>query len=490
MAETTVASPIGGAARQEIKRLGYRLLLEFSPDGFECHATYEPSGTGGTPLGAGELEGFLKQFRICEGLIPEAIAALLNSAASAAGVAGLLIAQGKAMIPGEDGKIVLTVADALAGSKGEDPADTVNLHHVQAFLNVDADEVIAVVCPPGAGSPGRSVTGREIPAQPGKPVDLVVGRNVRLNDDGATLYATETGRVYCRDGEISVEDIYEIDGDVDFHVGTIDFRGFVEVKGDVLDGFDIHATKGIKIHGIVGISTLSSQGDIFLCGLNGQGKSKVCCGGNLVANYLHDAIIECSGNVSVEVEVRNCHINCLGDIRVNKGGISGGDSVALAGVECGALGNASSLRTSVVVGSHFRDLEELNSLFNELKQLVTQFSSAPKGTVDPAEFTAKRTGITQRIHDVRERTYDHANAKVNVRKMLYDGVVITLGLQTETFREPRPGPVSVIENTIEGGFRFLGMTDLAFNAREIEKTFVQQHLMQQKNSGGTTGEGQ
>jgi hypothetical protein len=66
---------------------------------------------------------------------------------------------------------------------------------------------------------------------------------------------------------------------------------------------------------------------------------------------------------------------------------------------------------------------------------------------------------------------------VNVKKMLHEGVTITLGEQSEDIREEKKGPVSVIANTIEGGIRYLGMTSLSFNAQDIERTFVQQHEM-------------
>lgn len=483
MAENIFAAETGTVTRQEVKRYGYRLEFEISPDATECYCSYEPAATGGTPLTEQELKGFLAQFKIVEGIIPEAVGALLHAAATAAAISGLLLARGVSMVPGEDGKIVLAVSDSLETEHVEDDkSGKVDLRHVQSFLNVNDGDLIATIYPPGAGTAGRSVTGKPVPPQPGQALKLQLGQNVRLGEDGVSIYALESGRVYCRGDEISVEDIYVVSGDVDFKVGMINFKGFVEVKGDVLDGFNIKASKGIKIHGSAGVCAIESPGDISFCGVNGQGKASIKCGGTISASYIYDAIVECDGDINAEIEIRNCHISCLGAVRINKGGLSGGDCVALAGVETGNLGNVSSLRTRVVAGSNFRDLEELNRLFNELKQIIAEFTAAPKGSIDPAELARKRAEITEKIHAVRTREYPRANSKVNVRKMLYEGVNITLGLLTENVREERKGPLTVIENTIEGGFRFLGMTDLAFNAREIEKTFVQQKLLEQQKS--------
>lgn len=483
MAENQFIKGAESASRFEIKRYGYTFTFEVSPDELECHCFYEPSTIGGTPLTYSELQEHLAQFKIKEGIIPESVTTLLNSAASAKSVSRLLLALGIPMIPGEDGEIVMRVSDDLAEKESDEgTAGTVDFRNVQAFLNVDAGDLVATIKPPGSGKPGRTMTGKIIPPLPGAPSKLEVGQNARLSDDGESVFAVADGRVCLRENVISVEDIYAIDGNVGFKVGNISFKGYVEIKGDVLDGFSVKATKGIKIHGNIGVCRIESDGDISFCGMNGQGTGTIICGGSISANFIYDALIECAGDITVEIEVRSSQIKCLGAISVNKGGLTGGEYFALAGIECGNLGSITSLRTRVVAGVHYGDLEELNSLFNELKLLVADFSAAPKGTVDLKEFARKRAVITERTLEVRSRTYEQCNPKINVKKSLYEGVNITLGMISDNIREERKGPVSVIENSIEGGFRFLGMTPLSFKAQEIEQTFAQQHLLEQQKS--------
>ncbi|MEI6208255.1 MAG: FapA family protein [Desulfuromonadales bacterium] len=484
MAENQFIKGAESVTRVEVKRYGYTLTFEISIDALECHCFYEPSTIGGTPLTESELQEHLSQLNIKAWIIPEAAASLLNSAASAKAVSNLLIARGIPMIPGEDGQLILSVSDDLAKTESESDeeiAQTVDLRHVQSFLNVDAGNLVATIIPPGSGTPGRSVAGKIIPPQPGVPIKLAMGQNVRLSDDELSIFSVAAGRVCLRDGEISVEDVYEIDGDVDFKVGNIAFKGYVEVKGDVLDGFFVKATKGIKIHGNIGNCSIESDGDISFCGMNGQGTGTIRCGGSLSANFIYEALIECAGDITAEIEIRSSHIKCLGMISVNKGGLTGGEYFALAGIECGSLGSVTSLRTRVVAGVHYGDLEELNRLFNELKLLVAEFSAAPKGTIDIKDFAKKRAVITEQTHEVRSRTHEKSNPKINIKKMLYEGVSITLGIISDNIREERKGPFSVIENTIEGGFRFLGMTPLSFKAHVIEQTFMKQHLLEQQN---------
>ncbi|MDD5286647.1 MAG: FapA family protein [Desulfuromonadaceae bacterium] len=475
MAENQFTKGAESASRFEVKRYGYTLTFEISQDVLECHCFYEPSTIGGPPLTESELQGHLAQFKIKEGIVPESVASLLISAAGAKPVRGLLLARGIPMIPGKDGYIVINVTDDLAktetGESSDGAAGTVDFRKVQSFMNVDAGDLVATIMPPDPGKPGRTVMGKEIQSPPGAPVKLKVGRNVRLDDAGENIFAEATGRVFFKDNEISVEDIYEINGNVGFKVGNIAFKGYVVVKGDVLDGFFVKATKGIKIHGNIGVCKIESDGDISFCGMSGQGTGTIKCGGSISANFIYDALVECAGNITADTEIRNSEIKCLGAITVNKGGLTGGEYFALAGIECVTFGSRTSLRTRAVAGVHYGDLEELNSLFNELKRLVAEFTSAPKGTVDMKEFAKKRVAITERTQEVRSRTYEQCNPKINIKKMLYEGANITLGMITEVIREERMGPVSIIENSIDGGFRFLGMTPLSIKAHVIEQTF-------------------
>lgn len=483
MADNIFVKETGSVSRHEVKRYGYKLEFVISADAVECRCIYEPATTGGAPLTDVELQGFLKQFKIIEGVLPEAVALLLNAAATAKALDGLLLAHGTTMVPGEDGYIELAVSDQLAVESPDDvETGVVDLRRVQSFLNVEAEDLVARVLLPGPGTSGMTVSGNVIPPQAGVPIKLEMGQNVRLGDDSLSIFATATGRVFCRGNEISVEDIYVVDGDVGFKVGNISFKGFVEVKGDVQDGFSIKATKGIKVKGIIGVCTIESEGDIAFSGMNGQGKGTVLCGGSLSANFIYDTSIECAGDILVDTEIRNANIRCLGALRVNKRGLAGGEYFALAGLETAILGNVSLLHTRVVVGVHYRDLEELNSLFNELKLLIAEYKDAPKGTFDPKEFALKRSEITERTQAVRSRSYEQCNPKINVKKILYEGVTITLGALTDIVREERKGPVSVTENTIEGGFRYLGMTPLSFKAQAIEQTFIKQNQLEQNKS--------
>lgn len=471
----------------QFKRLGYTLTLVISPDSLSCGAVYQPSSNG-APLTNDELRGFLSQSKIVEGLMEDAIASLLVAAAEGKTFNEACIARGLEMIPGEDGRIELVVSDALedqADEENETNADDekIDLRHVQSFLNVTADQLVGKILPPGRGTPGKNVHGRIIQPKSGAPFTLQLEKNIRLGDDGASLYTETDGRLCIKGNEISVENTYAVKGDVDFKVGNIVFNGFLEIKGDVLDGFRVSATKGISIQGNIGVCDVSSDGDISFCGVSGQGKGTIKCGGMIKCNFISDAHVDCEGDIIAETEIRTSYIHCNGEIRVNKGILAGGEYIALGGIESNILGTVSSLKTRVVAGICQRDLLELNDLFNKLKELIEDFKKTGGG-ISPEEFTTSRAEITARIQEVRTRDYPRRNPKINVKKKLHDGVTITIGNLSEDVREGKDGPFTMIENTIEGGFRYIGLTDLSVKAADIEKAFVQQYeMMQQKELG-------
>ena len=146
MAENMFVKGADTVSRFEVKRYGYTLILEISPDGLECHCTYEPTNIGGTPLTEAELMEHLTQLKISEGFIPESASSLLTSAASGKSVSRQLLLRGIPMIPGADGQLELVVADDLAEPEpelDEGIAGTVDFRRVQSFLNVDVGDLVA-----------------------------------------------------------------------------------------------------------------------------------------------------------------------------------------------------------------------------------------------------------------------------------------------------------------------------------------------------------
>lgn len=457
---------------REFKKLGYSLFVQIPDNWLECRCSYVPRSQG-SMITLDELRKYLAESGVKEGIDEDALKDFAVKAGAGKELSMVLLASGVPPVIGADGRIEYCVQPSSTAHDEVDESSAIDMHLVQTFLNVVPGDEIARIIPPEPGGAGRNIIGQPIPAQPGKDLKLKIGKNIRSEEDGALLVAEAAGRVCLASGEISVEEEYVVSGDVDFRVGSIVFNGFVEVRGDVLNDFNITATKGMRINGNIGACTIHSDGDISFCGMDGQDKGTIVCGGTIRANFLHDCLVTCAGDVIVDVELHNCVIKTLGKIIVNKGAISGGSYTALGGIEARKIGSPASVRTKLTVGMDYRDAEELERLFAELEQNQKQIGTT-QSLQEIGELRKVRAELTDRIYAIRTKIDPMANPKVNARMVLYDNVLLSIGSLNEEIKEQKDGPLSIIENTIEGGLRFLSMTSLDVKASDIELAFVRE----------------
>ncbi|ABK99841.1 DUF342 domain-containing protein [Pelobacter propionicus] len=470
----------GGAGR-EFKKLGYTLYVWIAEDKLECRLSYVPNQQG-TMMTAEELKGYLAQSGVREGIIPQAFDDFVTRAAAGQTLAMALIAEGTPPEAGEDGHIQYTARESVVVRSACDESVCVDMHNVQSFINVMPGDEIGRVIPPTSGRAGRSVTGQPIIQKPGKALKLKIGGNIRLLEDGSTMVAEAAGRVCCAGGEISVAEEFIVGGDVDFGIGSIVFNGYVEVRGDVLDGFSITAAKGLRVNGNIGACAIQSDGDIVFCGMDGQKKGTIVCGGSITANFIHETDVECSGDLNIEVELHNSQIRSLGRVVVKRGAIAGGSCTALGGIQTRKVGSGASVKTVLCAGADFRDCAEYERLLVELERNGVRTSQV-RQTAEIDELRGERAVLMEKVRALRTRSHERANAKINVTDMLYDNSFLWLGLQVREKVDERQGPFSAIANSIEGGVRFVEMTSLDVGAADIEQAFVREHAMRSQVRG-------
>ena len=463
---------IGGT---EIKKVGYSLYLKMPENRLECRCSYVPHEQG-SMITSDELAAFLKQYNIKEGIDQQAFDDFVAKAAAGQQLVDILLAAGTPPIAGVDEHILLSALTSAAVHSGDEEVTSVDMHIVQTFVNVSSGDEIGRIIPAESGVTGRNIMGLPVSAQAGKPMKCTIGKNIRTEEDGTLLIAAATGRFCQSAGEISVEEEYIVKGDVNFRIGSINFKGVVEVRGDVLDHFDITASKGLTVTGNIGVCNIVSDGNITFCGMDGMDKAKIVCGGNLHAHFIHDVEVECAGDVIVDVEIHNCIIRTLGRIIVDKGAISGGSYTALGGIEAKKLGSASSQHIKLHVGVDYHDVELLEGLFASLTETHNKAKESPSLT-EIAELRKTSAALTDSIMAIRNKADSRANAKINAKAVMYENVHLTVGSVTEEIQEQMDGAHSFIENSIEGGLRVLSMTGLNVKAADIEMAFIREQKL-------------
>ncbi len=112
----------------------------------------------------------------------------------------------------------------------EDQADYRDTGHI---VQVKEGDPILQVTPATQGPEGVDVFGEAIPGLFGDPVPYEFGKNVELDESSNILRSLIPGEVRRGDGQLWVDSVYNVEGDVDFNIGNIDFAGDVRIGGSV-----------------------------------------------------------------------------------------------------------------------------------------------------------------------------------------------------------------------------------------------------------------
>jgi hypothetical protein len=92
--------------------------------------------------------------------------------------------------------------------------------------------------------------------------------------------------------------VFNVEENVDYNTGNIDFVGNVNINGDVIAGFTVKAGGNVHVKGCVDGGVVEAQGNITVVnGINGQSSGKIVCGGDLRCKYLQSANVDVGGTL-------------------------------------------------------------------------------------------------------------------------------------------------------------------------------------------------
>lgn len=330
-----------------------------------------------------ELEQFIAGQGIKYGVLREALLVFVNQPETYMNTQ-LKIAEGIAAVPGTDGyiKVLVGMDDASERRPLEAEDGRVDYKEVTRLNNVKSGQIIAERIPPVDGSVGQAVTGEEIPFRPGKDARFKVGKNVVINPDGSAMYAALDGLVTKTEGnKLNVFPVYEINGDVDYNIGNIDFVGTVVIRGNVLTGFKIKAAGDIRVVGGVEGAELEAGGSVEITGgIIGYNKGLVQAGHNVKCTFIQEGNVDAGEDVLVSQSIMHSNIRagrgviCAG----TKGLIVGGSIQAGENVSARIVGNSMSTVTSIEVGVLPKLRNELSELRKGLREQMDSLDKTKK----------------------------------------------------------------------------------------------------------------
>ncbi|WP_438491980.1 DUF342 domain-containing protein [Paenibacillus sp. IHBB 3054] len=374
------------------------------------------------------------------------------------------IAIGDPAVNGTDGRVVLTI-DMEEDRKPLEKADgKVDYKDLVRLHNVKKGQLIARKIPPMPGKSGKMVTGEEIPYRAGKDAHFKVGKNVLIDQDETSMYAAMDGLVTLTEkGKVNVFPVYEVNGDVDYSTGNIDFVGTVVIRGNVLTGFTVKSAGDIRVVGGVEGAELISGGSIEIAGgIIGYNKGIVSAGKNVKVSFIQDGNVVAGEDVIVSQSIMHSNIRAGRDVLCNgsKGLIVGGVVQAGERVVARTIGNTMSTATAIEVGVVPELRNEINDLRLELRQLLENEDKTNKalyllnqlannGQLAPDKVALRvklnatkqshmreEKRIKERVLEIERMLEDTVRARVEVVKTIYGGSKIVIGRYTRFVKDP------------------------------------------------------
>jgi len=331
----------------------------------------------------------------------------------------ILVAEGIPPVKGRDAEVSMYTLKEARPSVSED--GNVNHYEMNLINHVKAGDWLGEKIHPTGGTPGKSVRGRVLKPVPGQDQPLIYDRKtVREVEEGdrTVLYAAINGAVHYVGDMISVSNHLEVDGNVDYKTGNIDFDGYLTIKGTIEDGFTVKARKDIEILGIYGVGAvreiISEEGSIYIKGgIAGKNKAVIRSKGNIYTKFASDVTIECGGTLHIGFYCLNSNIKAKEVILDStKGQIIGGTINAEIRVVSALIGSAGETRTIVNVSGFNRDAlqsslakvtEEIEKLKDELKYLKNEVSLYTNVHGLTREQKREHEKIKDKLYKVQDR---------------------------------------------------------------------------------------
>ena len=336
------------------------ISVDLADDQMKATLRVTAPGPGGTDVSAAEILAYAEGLGVVHGLMQDVIPDFENRPRYDEHI---LIAQGDRPVNGADAKIAYMFNVDRSTINLREKDGRVDFKELDLIENVEAGQILAKKVPAEDGVPGRTVSGQELPANPGADIEIVAGKNVRLAEDGQSALAEINGQVILQQkGAIVVEPIFLVAGDVNHKTGNILFLGTVLIKGNVEDGFEVKAAGDIEIRGSVGKCVIDAEGSITVYqGIQGKSGGRVHAGGDVLARFIEQGTVKCDGNVVVSDGIVHSSVDAKQRIICDgkRAQIVGGHLRAAEAIQARVMGSINGTETIIEAGFDPQSMEAL-----------------------------------------------------------------------------------------------------------------------------------
>lgn len=352
-----------------------------------------------------------------------------------------LVAQGRPAARGEDARIEYFFMQSNSPHPKEQVDGRVDHREVSGVDNAYPGQVLARKIPPTDGTEGLSVKGDALPAQKGKDVNLLPGKNVQISADGMEITASIAGLPLLDKGRVSVLALMEVQ-DIDFSTGNISFEGTLRVRGNVLPGFHVQATEDIEVDGFVEGAFLKAGRDVKVKG-SCRAKSHVEAERDILVHYVDsETVLRSGGSITIETDSVHGLLEARHRISVKRV-LVGGMAKAGESVDARIMGAVSETPTRIEVGIADVDaqVEALQAEIEETQasydKLSSELKDAMAGTHTPEKIQASRRALQAKVAMERklsvlntrrqELEHYHPDLVVKAHDRAFGGCLVIMG---------------------------------------------------------------
>lgn len=283
----------------------------------------------------------------------------------------------------------------------QDEFGIADYRELNAIVPIKKNEIIADIILPEEGTPGENIFGEPIPAEPGMPTNVSLGKNTLVTTDGTKVVAACDGHIIFGNGCFQVEDAVTIKTDLDISVGNINFFGDVHIKGNVMEGFSINAGKNVKIDGSVFGGEITAGGSVTIVG--GCINSKVTCDGTADIGFCENAEIFAKGDL-ISKQFAFCNAFCYGALTAkgSHGVISGGKVTSMHDINAGIIGSTKYTPTEVYIGDGSVLYLRRREAETDMKESIRVFDAAIKNLAFLKQRKVAQGGV---LTETQQRQY-------------------------------------------------------------------------------------
>jgi uncharacterized protein (DUF342 family) len=417
----------------------------------------------------------LERFKLVKPPDPARLAETLREALERSDdLRGLCVASGTPPRQPVDGRIVWSADYFNPGFEVDNDTGRINFRRRIGNRNVAEGQLLATIVQPVKGENGIDLLGNVVRVRQPRRSRIRVGENVEADSEGLNFFATLTGRIRWHRELLSVDEVYEIDGDLGLETGDVSHHGAVLVHGDVLQGSRLEAVGDVEVLGTIEGAHVQTGGALHVHGgITGNDHTRIVAAGGIQARFILDAHIQAGGDVTVENEVIHANISTRGALYVPAGRLVGGEINALGGVDAGQLGSPAAVPTHIIAGEdHTLEgqiailrnklrlaVENVEKVNNTLVPLRGKIASLPEKSKDAlrtllGNLPAMEAAVEELKEEIAEVTaQSHAQSRdvILVRNRLYPDVRLRIHGETLHVREETHGPVRPI--LVEGHVR-------------------------------------